>query len=338
MKNDKVIEAISKRGNGSIYLGIVGAVRTGKSTFMKRFIENLVVPNISDEYEKKRCLDEIPQSAQGKTIMTTEPKFVPSNGANVQIEEFTTNIKLIDCVGYVIPGSNGYEDESGNPRMVNTPWFSEPIPFVEAASIGTEKVIKDHSTIGIVVTTDGSIGEISRNSYVEAEQRVVKELKELNKPFVIVLNTDNPHSDNARQLAKELEDKGISSKVINARFLKPIDEELIKKEMKNCSIAVVLEDGTVKGGLNSEIERIIVQNKLKDIDFIAFAYQDEFVKHGKTEEIEKKYHIDTESIVNTILDSKKLKLRLSIKEIKNRGQKCLKMIESNIKEKKYQTK
>ena len=142
----------------------------------------------------------------------------------------------------------------------------------------------------------------------------------------------------AYNVAKELEDKGISSKVINARFLKPIDEELIKKEMKNCSIAVVLEDGTVKGGLNSEIERIIVQNKLKDIDFIAFAYQDEFVKHGKTEEIEKKYHIDTESIVNTILDSKKLKLRLSIKEIKNRGQKCLKMIESNIKEKKYQTK
>ena len=158
MKNDKVIEAISKRWNGSIYLGIVGAVRTGKSTFIKRFIENLVVPNISDEYEKKRCLDEIPQSAQGKTIMTTEPKFVPSNGANVQIEEFTTNIKLIDCVGYVIPGSNGYEDENGNPRMVLTPWFKEPVNFETAAEIGTEKVIRDHATIGIVVTTDGSFG------------------------------------------------------------------------------------------------------------------------------------------------------------------------------------
>lgn len=122
MKNDNIIQSISKRGNGEIYLGVVGAVRTGKSTFIKRFIENLIVPNIEDEYEKKRCLDEIPQSAQGKTIMTTEPKFVPSNGATLKIEEFTTNVKLIDCVGYVIPGANGYEDENGNPRLVKTPW------------------------------------------------------------------------------------------------------------------------------------------------------------------------------------------------------------------------
>ena len=162
MKDNKIIESISKRGNGEIYLGVVGAVRTGKSTFIKRFIENLVVPNIQDEYEKKHCLDEIPQSAQGKTIMTTEPKFVPSNGASIQVDNFTTNIKLVDCVGYIIPGSSGYEDEQGNPRMVSTPWFKEPVDFTTAAEIGTEKVIKDHSTIGIVVTTDGSFGEIKR--------------------------------------------------------------------------------------------------------------------------------------------------------------------------------
>ena len=154
MEKNDIIESIAKRGNGEIYLGIVGAVRTGKSTFIKRFIENIVVPNITDEYETKKCLDEIPQSAQGKTIMTTEPKFVPSNGATIKVEEFETNIKLVDCVGYVIPGSNGYEDEDGNPRMVKTPWFEEPVPFVEAAEIGTEKVIKDHATIGIVVTTE----------------------------------------------------------------------------------------------------------------------------------------------------------------------------------------
>ena len=162
MEKSAIIQSIAKRGDGQIYLGVVGAVRTGKSTFIKRFIENIVVPNITDEYEKKRCLDEIPQSAQGKTIMTTEPKFVPSNGATIKIDEFETNIKLVDCVGYVIPSSNGYEDEDGNPRMVKTPWFDEAIPFIEAAEIGTEKVIKDHATIGVVVTTDGSFGEIKR--------------------------------------------------------------------------------------------------------------------------------------------------------------------------------
>lgn len=206
MRNDNVIEAISKRGNGEIYLGVVGAVRTGKSTFIKRFIENLVVPNISDEYEKKRCLDEIPQSAQGKTIMTTEPKFVPSNGANIKIDEFTTNIKLIDCVGYVIPNANGYEDSEGNPRMVNTPWFSEPIPFVEAASIGTEKVIKDHATIGVVVTTDGSFGELKREDYISAEELVVNELKGIGKPFIIVLNSLRPSSSETITLANSLRD------------------------------------------------------------------------------------------------------------------------------------
>ena len=204
MNNENVILPLAKRGNGDIYLGVVGAVRTGKSTFIKKFIENLIVPNIDDEIEKKRYLDEIPQSAQGKTIMTTEPKFVPSNGAKIKIEDFSCNIKLIDCVGYVIPNCNGYEDEDGNPRMVMTPWFPESIPFVEAATIGTEKVIKDHSTIGIVVTTDGSFGEIERKDYIEAEEKVINELKEIGKPFIVVLNSNNPTSTDTINLSNSL--------------------------------------------------------------------------------------------------------------------------------------
>lgn len=204
MEKNEIIESIAKRGNGEIYLGVVGAVRTGKSTFIKRFIENIVVSNITDEYEKKKCLDEIPQSAKGKTIMTTEPKFVPSNGATIKVEDFETNIKLVDCVGYVIPGSNGYEDEDGNPRMVKTPWFEEAVPFIEAAEIGTEKVIKDHATIGIVVTTDGSFGEIKRENYIEAEEKIVNELKEIGKPFIVVLNTIHPTNTKTQEIAEEL--------------------------------------------------------------------------------------------------------------------------------------
>ncbi len=206
MEKTEIIKSISNRTGGEIYLGVVGAVRTGKSTFIKKVIENLVVPNIEDEYEKKRCLDEIPQSAQGKTIMTTEPKFVPSNAAKINIEELTTSIKLIDCVGYVIKDAKGYEDENG-PRKVRTPWYDEEIPFVEAAEIGTEKVIKDHSTIGIVVTTDGSIGEISRDNYVEAERRVISELKEIGKPFIVILNSVHPMLPETDKLASELRDE-----------------------------------------------------------------------------------------------------------------------------------
>ena len=205
LEKKEIIESIAKRGNGSIYLGVVGAVRTGKSTFIKRFIENLVVPNITDEYEKKHCLDEIPQSAQGKTIMTTEPKFVPSNGAEVTVNEFKTNIKLVDCVGFVIPGSSGYEDEDGNPRMVKTPWFEDSIPFIEAAEIGTEKVIRDHATIGIVVTSDGSFGEIPRNSYLDAENKVISELKEIGKPFIVILNSVHPTNTETVRIAQDIE-------------------------------------------------------------------------------------------------------------------------------------
>ena len=207
MENENVIASLSKRAGGEIYLGVVGTVRTGKSTFIKRFIERLVVPNITDEYEKKKCLDEVPQSAQGKQIMTTEPKFVPSSGANIKVDEFQTSIKLVDCVGYVVKDATGFLDADGNPRMVKSPWYDDYIPLTEAAEIGTEKVIKDHATIGIVVTTDGSITEIGRDSYIEAEEKVIHELKEIGKPFIIILNSTHPDNRETLELAKKMEEE-----------------------------------------------------------------------------------------------------------------------------------
>ena len=206
MDKKEIIKNIALRTKGDIYLGVVGAVRTGKSTFIKKMVETLIVPNISDEYERKRCLDEIPQSAQGKMVMTTEPKFVPNNAAKVKIDDFDCNVKLIDCVGYIIDDAKGVSDENG-PRMVKTPWYDEMIPFTEAAEIGTEKVIKEHATIGIVVTTDGSFGEFKRNDYIEAEERVIKELKEINKPFIVILNTVHPNNPETIALSREISDK-----------------------------------------------------------------------------------------------------------------------------------
>ena len=205
MEKTEIIKNIALRSGGDIYLGVVGAVRTGKSTFIKRMVETLVVPYIEDEYEKKRTLDEIPQSAQGKTIMTTEPKFIPNQAAKVNIDDFSCNIRLVDCVGYVIPNAKGASDDNG-PRMVKTPWYDEEIPFVEAAEVGTEKVIKYHSTIGIVVTTDGSIGEFNRSDYLEAEERVIEELKAIGKPFIVVLNTTHPTLPETERLAESIKE------------------------------------------------------------------------------------------------------------------------------------
>ena len=208
MEKLEIIKDIALRSGGDIYLGVVGAVRTGKSTFIKKVVETLVVPNIEDNYEKKRVLDEIPQSAKGKMIMTTEPKFVPSNAAKIKIDDFSCNIRLIDCVGYIINNAVGTVDENGNPRMVKTPWYDdEEIPFVEAAEIGTEKVIRDHSTIGIVMTTDASISEFNRSDYEEAEERVIMELKEINKPFIVVLNTTHPTLPETVRLKDTIKEK-----------------------------------------------------------------------------------------------------------------------------------
>lgn len=205
--NLRLYQDISNRTDGDIYIGVVGPVRTGKSTFIKNFMDLLVIPNIDNSYKRERAMDELPQSASGRTIMTTEPKFVPNEAVEITLDgNIKFKARLVDCVGYLVNNAIGYlEDDI--PRMVKTPWSDQEMPFGEAAEIGTQKVIQDHSTIGILVTTDGSFSGISRDDYILAEERVVRELKDLNKPFVIVLNTVAPYSDYSRDLANSLEEK-----------------------------------------------------------------------------------------------------------------------------------
>jgi stage IV sporulation protein A len=198
---------IAERTEGSIYIGVVGPVRTGKSTFIKRFMDLLVLPNMDNEFKRERTRDELPQSANGKTIMTTEPKFVPNEPIELTLKDNAKfKVRLVDCVGYLVEGAMGHLEDS-SPRMVNTPWFENRIPFEEAAEIGTKKVIADHSTIGLVVTTDGSITDIPRRSYIEAEERVIKELKDLEKPFIIVLNSAKSKAQETIELREALESK-----------------------------------------------------------------------------------------------------------------------------------
>ena len=198
---------IANRTRGDIYIGVVGPVRTGKSTLIKRFTENLILPNIETDSARERAKDEMPQSASGKTVMTTEPKFVPESAVSIPLDEKTEcRVKLIDCVGYIVPGAMGLI-EDGQPRMVMTPWSESPLPFETAAETGTRKVIEEHSTVGIVVTTDGTFGELPREAYEEAEARVVAELKELRKPFVVVLNCAHPNSPSSSALASKLEEE-----------------------------------------------------------------------------------------------------------------------------------
>ncbi len=206
MNNYDIYGDIATRTNGEIYIGVVGPVRTGKSTFIKNFMNMAVIPNIKDEHKKERALDELPQSSNGKTIMTTEPKFVPNEAVEVSIGNLKFNMRMIDCVGYLTDNAIGHMEDDV-PRMVNTPWSERQIPFSEAAEIGTKKVIDEHSTIGVVVTTDGSVTEFGRGDYLKAEERVINELKNQGKPFVVILNTENPYSENTIYLVNEMSQK-----------------------------------------------------------------------------------------------------------------------------------
>lgn len=226
---------IEARTGGEIYIGVVGPVRTGKSTFIKRFMELLVMPQITDEHQKAQTRDELPQSAAGKTIMTTEPKFIPKEAAKISLEDgIEARVRLIDCVGFMVNGAAGHE-ENGAERLVKTPWYEAEIPFTEAAEVGTRKVIRDHSTIGLAVTTDGSFGELLRNDYLESEQRTVNELKEIGNPFLVLLNSQRPLSEETKELAAKME------KAYGASVL-PVNCEQLKKEDIEMILAQILKE------------------------------------------------------------------------------------------------
>lgn len=234
MERFNIYEEIAKRSGGDIYVGVVGPVRTGKSMFITKFMESLVIPNIINKFSKERAVDELPQSGEGKTIMTTQPKFVPSEAVKVSLDNIEMKVRLIDCVGYMINGALGHE-ENDKPRLVKTPWDSKEIPFEEAAEIGTKKVIQEHSTIGILVTTDGSISDIPRSSYIQAEERVASELIENGKPFITVVNSSHPNDEQTQVLANTLAQKyNCSAIALNVK-------EMNEKDIENIFSKVLLE-------------------------------------------------------------------------------------------------
>jgi len=265
---------IRERCRGEIYIGVVGPVRTGKSTFIKRFMEWMVLPYLTDAAVKERATDELPQAAAGKTIMTTEPKFIPQQAAEIRLpgkdgteDGGTVKVRLIDCVGFLVDGAVGHM-EGNEKRMVKTPWFSYEIPFAEAAAIGTEKVIKDHATIGIVVTTDGSIGELDRENYIRAEERTVQELNAIGKPYIILLNTTKPYSDETGQLAATLSEKYQTTVLpVNCEQLRKEDItrilETILYEFPIQSIAFYIPKWTEMLGVEHDVKAEIVAQAMK---------------------------------------------------------------------------
>ncbi len=301
MESLEIYQDIAKRTDGDIYVGVVGPVRTGKSTFIKRFMEELVLPNIDNTYKKERAIDELPQSASGKTIMTTEPKFIPNEAVSITVgENVKMRVRLVDCVGYLVNNAIGYlEDDM--PRMVKTPWSEEEMPFEKAAEIGTKKVIEEHSTIGILITTDGSITDIERKDYIEAEERVANELKAINKPFVILLNSNNPRSEECRNLVNELENKYKASVVpVNCTELESNDmEEIFSKLLYEFKISQVniRFPGWVDGlessnNLKVELYKSVKDafysvDKLKDVnDAICKLKEIEIISKAEAENIE----------------------------------------------------
>lgn len=282
MDTNEILKNIGQRCGGDVYLGVVGPVRTGKSTFIKQFMEKAVLPKVTDEQDRMRMTDELPQSAQGKTIMTTEPKFVPNQAALIRFEDgFQVKVRLIDCVGYLIDDAKGVSDENGI-RKVITPWLSESIPFDEAAKLGTQKVIQDHSTIGLVVTTDGTVTDLQRSSYIKAEKEVIDELIRIRKPFVIIVNSQDPKSTMCASVVKELEkyasvpvypmacdrlsEADIHTILRGALYEFPISS--IEMELPKW-VSVLHDDHWLKSSLNQSIQESMIQiEKLKDVEQI----------------------------------------------------------------------
>ncbi len=291
MEKYEIYDDIKERTNGDIYIGVVGPVRVGKSTFITQFMQKLVLPNITEKNSKERTVDELPQSADGKTIMTTQPHFVPNEAVKIKVADAEMSVRMIDCVGYLISGAMGHV-EGEKPRLVKTPWTEEEIPFEEAAALGTDKVIKEHSTIGIMVTTDGSVTDISRSNYIDAEEKVVKELKAAGKPFVIVLNSAHPAAAETKKLSSSLEEKyDVPVIALNALELKEGDVDKIFEnllmEFPVKSIRISMPDWLRALDYNSPIISEIASemralggkiNRLSDADKnqIAFAESDSF--------------------------------------------------------------
>ena len=258
--NTSIYQNIATRTAGDIYIGVVGPVRTGKSTFIKRFMETQVIPNIDNVYRKERARDELPQSGSGRTIMTAEPKFVPEEAAQIQLPDGASfSVRLIDCVGYMVKGAIG-QMEDDTPRMVTTPWYDHEIPMTEAAEIGTRKVIAEHSTIGIVITTDGTISDIPREDYLEAEERVIRELQELGKPFIVLLNSADPRGDRAQAIAKDISSRyEVNCMAVNCLEL---DEDAVAAILKAVlyefpmqELGGVLTDGVIQARFDRMVRR-----------------------------------------------------------------------------------
>ena len=285
MEKYEIYDDIKTRTNGDIYIGVVGPVRVGKSTFITQFMQKLVVPNITEKNAKERTIDELPQSADGKTIMTTQPRFVPNEAVKIRIANADMKVRMIDCVGYLVSGVMGHI-ENDKPRLVKTPWSEEELPFEEAAELGTKKVIDEHSTIGIVVTTDGTVTELARGNYVEAEERVVAEMKESKKPFVIVLNTKNPSSNEAKKLSASLEEKyAVPVIAMNALEMKEGDvDKIVENILMEFPVKLIhvkmpkwlraLDfDSDIISEIASEVKRLgSKMNKLSQVDKSSLAF------------------------------------------------------------------
>lgn len=270
---ENIYQDIARRSEGTIMIGVVGPVRTGKSTFIKRFMDLLVLPNIQNTYSRDRARDELPQSGDGRTIMTTEPKFIPNEPVEISVSDNAKmNVRMIDCVGYVVPSAMGHIEDDA-PRMVKTPWSDKEMPFAQAAEIGTGKVIKEHSTIGLVVTTDGSFSEIPRSDYIEAETRVINELKEFKKPFIVLVNCVNPRSEASVELKKTIEEKhGVTAMCVNCAELCTDDiNSIIEKilfEFPLTEVAVNLPGWVDVLPYNHNIKKSIYENLLQSLENI----------------------------------------------------------------------